>query len=264
MSVLPAASTTSRAVRARFLPRDAAALLFLVVAAPLTVWAGLRIGQPLLVPLLTALPAILVFLDRINAGRLGAALGLMLGWAAALSVSVILNTRWDPAGTEAAIWHGAAYRDEMLAWIRTGVGAEGSPRQFLPQHALHYGLFLVVSALTGGVAGLVLGAVLLNYMSFYVGALFLNDAGANDGLRIALMGWPIWSIVRVVGFIAGGVAMGWLFTTMIRRLKDKPARWPGPASHYLSLSLALVILDALLKALLAHHWQVTLLRALSH
>ncbi|HEX7880945.1 MAG TPA: hypothetical protein VF720_16150, partial [Candidatus Eisenbacteria bacterium] len=121
-----------------------------------------------------------------------------------------------------------------------------------------------LSALTCGVAGLVLGAVLVHYMSFYVGSLFLNDAGANDGLRLSLMAWPIWSIIRVVGFIAGGVAMAWLFTTVIRRLKDKPARWPGPASHYLSLSLALVILDALLKALLAHHWQVTLLRAISY
>jgi len=263
MSAIPAASTPAAVARPRFLPRDMVALVFLVVTAPLAVWIGIRIGQPGLFPFLTALPAILVFLDRINAGRLGSALGLMLAWATALSVAVILNTRWDPAGTEAVIWNGAAYRDEMLAWIRTGVGAESSPRLFLPQHALHYGVFLVLSALTGGVAGLVLGAVLVHYMSFYVGALFLNDAGANDGLRLSLMGWPIWSIVRVVGFIAGGVAMAWLFTTVIRRLKDKPARWPGPASHYLSLSLALVILDALLKALLAHHWQVTLLRALS-
>ncbi|TPW08847.1 MAG: hypothetical protein FD129_2383, partial [bacterium] len=89
------------------------------------------------------------------------------------------------------------------------------------------------------------------------------DAGADSGWTLALMGWPIWSIVRVVGFISGGVAMAWLFRTAIRRLRDKPGRWPGQASHYLSLSLALVILDVLLKALLAGHWQLTLQRALA-
>ncbi|HEX7879752.1 MAG TPA: hypothetical protein VF720_10100, partial [Candidatus Eisenbacteria bacterium] len=142
MSAIPAASTAATVARPRFFPRDMAALAFLLVAAPAAVWLGIRIGQPGLFPVLTALPAILVFLDRINAGRLSSALGLMVAWSTALSVAVILNTRWNPAGTETVIWNGATYRDEMLAWVRTGVGAEGSPRLFLPQHALHYGVFL--------------------------------------------------------------------------------------------------------------------------
>jgi hypothetical protein len=264
VSAAPATTATAGApARLRFLPRDAAALGFLLVAAPLATWLGLRIGQPAVFAVLTALPAILVFVDRVNAGRLGAALGLMTAWAATQAVVIVLATRWDPTTAAAVIWRGPSYRDEMLNWIQTGVGAEGTPALFLRQHALHYAVFLVASALTCGVAGLVMGAALLNYMSFYVGSLFLADTGANDGLTIALMGWPIWAILRVVGFIAGGVAMAWLFTTMIRRLKDKPARWPGPASHYLSLSLALVILDALLKALLAGHWRETLLRVLT-
>lgn len=247
----------------RILPRDRVASVLLILTAPIAVWAGVRIGQPVLMPIITALPAILVFADRIHAGRLGAALGLMVLWATASSASVILITQWDPTGAEAAIWRGAAYRDEMFTWIRTGIGAEGSPRLYLPQHALHYGVFLVLSALTAGLAGLLLGAILLNYMSFYVGSLFLNDAGADSTWTLVLMGWPIWSILRVIGFIAGGVAMAWLFQSAIRRLRDKPGRWPGQASHYLSLSLALIILDALLKALLASHWQVTLQKALT-
>jgi len=247
----------------RILPRDREAAVVLVLSAPLLAWVGIRIGQPILMPVLTALPAILVFADRIQAGRLGAALGLMVLWAVASSTSVILNTQWDPVGAEAAIWQGAAYRDEMFTWIRSGIGREGSPRLFLPQHALHYGGFLVLSALTAGGAGLVMGAVLLNYMSFYVGSLFVNDVGSDSTWTLALMGWPIWSMVRVVGYIAGGVAMAWLFRTAIRRLKDEPGRWPGPASHFLSLSLALVILDVLLKALLASHWQLTLQKALA-
>jgi len=247
----------------RFLPRDRDAAIVLVLTAPLAVWLGIQVGQPVLMPILTALPAMLVFADRILADRLGAALGLTVIWATASSASVVLHTQWNPAGAEAAIWRGAAYREEMFTWIRTGIGPEGSPRLFLPQHALHYGVFMVLSALTAGLGGLILGALLLNYMSFYVGSLFLNDQGSDSSWTLALMGWPIWSIIRVLGFIAGGVAMAWLFRTAIRRLKDKPDRWPGPASHYFSLSLALVILDALLKALLAGHWQITLQKALA-
>ena len=34
----------------------------------------------------------------------------------------------------------------MFRWIRTGRGAEGNIRLFLPQHLLHLGAFIVPSA----------------------------------------------------------------------------------------------------------------------
>lgn len=241
-----------------FLAREPLALLFLAAATGLTAFLGIQLGSPILLPFLMTLPMAILFLDRIRRERLAAALWLAVAWALFSSVAIILLTQWNPEAAERAILRGGPYRDEMFAWIRTGVGAEGNPREFLPQHALHYGVFLVLSALTAGVAGLLLGSVLLNYMSFYVGSLFLADAPGAHTMTLSLMGWPIWSIVRVVGFVAGGVAMAWLSRTIFERLRDRPATWPGRASHYLSLSVALVILDVLLKALLAPHWRATL------
>jgi hypothetical protein len=245
-----------------FLARDPLALLFLAAATGLTAFLGIRLGSPILLPILMTFPVAILFLDRIRRERLAAALWLSLAWALFSSVAIILLTQVDPTGTERAILRGAPYREEMFAWIRTGIGAEGDPRRFLPEHALHYGVFLVVSALTFGMAGLLLGSVLLNYMSFYVGSLFLADGSGANSLTLSLMGWPVWSIARVVGFVAGGVAMAWLSRTIFERLRDRPAIWPGRAAHYLSLSLALVILDALLKALLAPHWRETLARVI--
>jgi hypothetical protein len=243
-----------------FLAREPLALLFLAIATGLAAFVGIRLGSPFLLPLLMTLPIAVLFVDRIRRERLSAALWLSLAWALISSVAVILLTQLEPAATERVILRGAPYREEMFTWIRTGVGAEGDPRQFLPQHALHFGVFLVLSALTFGVAGLLLGSILVNYMSFYVGSLFLADATGAHTMTLSLMGWPVWSIARVVGFVAGGVAMAWLSRTIFERLRDRPAVWPGRAAHYLSLSLALVILDALLKALLAPHWRDTLAR----
>lgn len=241
-----------------FLTRDPLALLFLVAAAPLSALAGVTLGQPIAFPFLAAVPAALVFTDRVRRERLGSALWLMVAWAACLSVSVVFLTRYFPAEAERAILRAGPYRDEMFAWIQTGVGKEGTPRQFLPEHALHFGLFMVASALTAGVGGLLMGTVLLNYMAFYVGSLFAVDPGGEHTTRLVLMGWPIWAVARVIGFIAGGVAMASLTYSAIDRLRDRPTRWPGRSSHYLSLSLALIILDALLKALLAPHWRQAL------
>ncbi len=239
----------------RLLEKDATAGLFLALASVLSAGAGIASGQPAVLLLLSFPPAWLVFLDRVRAERRGSALGLMVFWAAAWSVSAIVFIQLFPEGAAAAILNGTAYRAEMFHWLETGRGSEGDWRLFLPQHALHYGAFLLVSALTAGAGGLLLGVILLGYMNYYVAALFLADPGGHHTLPLALMGWHVWAVVRVIGFIAGAVAMADLTLALVDRLKDRPGRWPGRSSHFLSLSLALVILDALLKALLAPYWR---------
>lgn len=243
--------------------REPAALAFLGVAAVLTTAAGILSGNPVVLLALNVVPAWLVFIDRMSRERRTSALWLMVAWAVIQSLCVILATRLAPEKAAAAILHGPAYRDEMFTWIRTGQGPEGNWRLFLPQHAIHYGVFLVVSALTAGLAGLVMGTALLNYMNFYVGELFRADAGGQFTTRLILMSWPVWSIARVVGFIAGAVAATELTLAAVARLRDRPSRWPGRSSYYLSLSLALVILDALVKALLAPTWRASLLEVLT-
>jgi len=242
---------------------DAGALVFLAVAAVLSTGAGILSGTPAVLLPLSVVPAWAVFLDRVRTERRASALWLMVFWAVAWSVSAILLIQAHPGPATRAIIHGPDYRTEMLNWVRTGIGAEGDWRLFLPQHALHYGLFLAASALTAGAAGLLFGVILLGYMNYYVAGLFLADAAGRHTLGLALMGWHVWAIVRVVGFIAGAVAMTDLTLAAIARLRDRPGRWPGRSSYYLSLSLALVILDALTKALLAGTWQARLLEMIT-
>jgi hypothetical protein len=45
----------------------------------------------------------------------------------------------------------------MFAWIRTGAGTEGSPRAFIPQHALHLGAFVVLSLATASALSITMG-----------------------------------------------------------------------------------------------------------
>lgn len=242
----------------RLLERDSGAAIFLLLAAIATTTVGVLSRQPLLLLALNVIPPYLVFLDRVRLERHSGALGLMVFWAFCQSTSVILLVQAAPEASAEAVFRGVSYREEMFRWIQTGIGREGDWRLFLPQHAIHYGSFLVLSALTAGAAGLTLGAALLNYMSFYVGSLFLADTEGAHTLRLVLMGWPIWSIVRVVGFIAGAVAAADLSFSIIGRLRDRPLGRPDRSSFYISLSLALVILDLLLKGLLAPHWRLML------
>ena len=134
-----------------------------------------------------------LFLGIVRRGEPRRAAGAVLVFALSAAVVVTAAVALRPAaGFEDAIWNGARYRDEMLAFIRSGgvEGEEATPHLFIPKHAIHFALFLVACALTAGFAALAMGGVLLNYMSFYVGSL-LAEAAAHGGnvARTLVFAW---------------------------------------------------------------------------
>src|SRR5262245_64965968 len=107
----------------------------------------------------------------LRAGRRGRAIGLMILWAACLAASCVAFTLLRPQRAAAVTLNGPAYKEEMPAGLSTGMGRESSPAQFIPQHLLHAAIFCALALATAGTAALVMGAVLLHYMSYYVGDL---------------------------------------------------------------------------------------------
>jgi hypothetical protein len=104
-------------------------------------------------------------------GNVPEAIVRMLVWAAAMAVCATTASYLAPAEMSHLFIHGDAYRREMFEFVLTGRGAEGNIRQFLPQHALHAAAFCALAIASGSALAMPLGAVLMNYMSYYVGAL---------------------------------------------------------------------------------------------
>jgi hypothetical protein len=250
--------------------RLAGAAVLPALLAPVAVILARNAGSPVLLPLLATLTiypvlALLVLRER----RRAAAVATLL-WAASLSVSVIAWTARDPGGMETVVLNGAAYRDEMFAFIRSGEGRESDPARFLPQHLLHLGAFCLLAWVSAGLFGIVLGALLLGYMSYYVGA--LAAAGGAPAAALAF-GWPPWAVLRVVAFVLLGVALSEpLLLAIRRRVQGAAGPLPGlPGGGaargvarrswrpWYVAAAALLAADALLKLLLAPAW-ATLLR----
>jgi hypothetical protein len=207
-------------------------------------WGGLALGHRFLLPLLELALAYPLFLSAVRSGRLARCVGLFLLWSLAASVPLVLAARADPVRVEPLVLHGASYRDEMFEWIRTGIGRESRPAQFLPQHALHFAVFCALSFATVGIGGLAMGCVLLNYMNSYVGVLL---AAAADPLAMAPFAWPAYAAIRVAGYVTCATALARLALPRARR--DPAER--GRALRVLAFGVGLVFLDALLKALVA-------------
>ena len=192
------------------------------------------------------------FLALVVTGQRRRALAASFAWAALSSVAIVSISFLRPDSFGPAVLRGISYRDEMFTWVTTGIGAESRPSQFLPQHALHLAAFTVLSFVSVGFLGLAMGAILLNYMNFYYGALI---AEAHNPLGAALLGWPIWAMLRVAGYIFLGVALADLGCSVIWR-RRKPD-WDH-VLKFLLPGLALVVADVVLKTVLAAAWRIPL------
>lgn len=228
-------------------------LLATVISYPL----GLALGQPWLLPVLNAAPAWLFMTARLRSGdRRGAVAGVLV-WAAALALVGTTSFVLLPHRAEAVVVHGAAYRDEMLLWIRTGLGTEGSPRLFLPQHLLHLAAFVALSLATASAASILMGAVLMNFMNFYVASLHRAGVPAS---WVALLGWQPWALCRVAAFCTLGAVLA---EPLLSRLRPYPYRGLSSARRYLAAAAGGILADWILKASLAPLWGLWLRRLMS-
>ena len=225
----------------------------IVAATALSYLAAFAIGIPLFVPFLNVAAGFPFMVLSLKRGQTGEAIWRMLIWAAALAVCATLISYFATTDAARLFLHGESYRAEMFEFIRTGQGAEGNIRVFLPQHALHAVAFSLLAIATGAVLAMPLGAFLMNYMAYYVGAL----AAASVHPWIALvLAWVPWAVIRVMSFVTLGVVLS---GPVLSRLGGFPYRL-ADQRRWLVLAACGLLVDIAMKWALAPWWR-HLLRA---
>ena len=225
-----------------------------IVAGTVASYAvGWAIGVPILVPVLNTLVAFPFMVTALQKGRVRLAVARMLLWALTMGVAATLLSYARPTRTETLFLRGQAYRTEMFAWVMSGRGAESSPSQFVPQHARDAAIFSTLAVATGGTLAMPMGAALMNYMGHYVGALAVIS---RHPLLTMVLAWHPWAVIRVVSFVTLGVLLS---APLLSRLFAFRIDWRA-ARPLAIAAVAGLVLDVVLKALLAPTWQRLLLR----
>lgn len=256
---MPAETSTAGSLRRRLVALDRARFVTagLVASTVASAAVGLALRVPFLLPILQGLAAYPFFLAAVAAGAPLRAATRVLIFAGVTTVVVSGAVMLAPPDFFArAVPNGVEYRDEMLAFVRSGgvFGEEASPSLFLPKHALHLGLFAACAAASAGLLALVMGAALLDYMSYYVGALGALACDGGDPVRALAFAWSPYAIVRVAGYALLGSGLATLVAG------PKPARRAAATAALAGAGLAVV--DVILKAALAGWYGQTLLVAL--
>lgn len=232
-------------------------MILVVALTVLSYLAGWAIGVPLLVPILNAAVPWWVMARRLRRGRTRDAIAVMLVWALTMAVTatVMAAAGWSRQRDGSDLFLRSFYRDQMLHWVRTGEGPESRPADFVPAHLTHLAVFSAAALATGGLAAMPMGAALVNQMSDYVGAL---AAAGPHPVASAVLAWHPWAVVRVIGFVIIGVLFSGVLLSRVMRFPFSL----GAHRLWLLVAASLLVLDLLLKWLLAPSWAV-LLRGLA-
>ena len=228
-----------------------------VLATVLSYAAGWAIGVPVLLPFLNAAVAWWRMATELRRGQVRRAVAVMLVWALTMGVTatVMAATGWSRRHDGGDLFLRASYRDEMIQWVRTGVGPESTPSVFVPRHFGYAAVFTVTSVATGGALSMPMGAMLMNQMGEYVGGMAATSA---HPFASAVLGWHPWAIVRVIGFVILGVVLSGVVLARVLRFPYALAA----ERRWVVVGVALLVLDIALKWALAPAW-ATLLKGLA-
>ncbi|MEN8444987.1 MAG: hypothetical protein ABG776_08245 [Cyanobacteria bacterium J06555_13] len=231
----------------------------LAVGVSLSTAVSFVVSVDWMTPILGAAIAYPIFLYFVSHEQYGSAAVSMLLWAVFQSLAIIIGTIWFPETAAEVILSGPTATAEMFHWIQTGEGAEGALRLFLPIHLRNYVIFCGLCCLTISSAALLFGTWLLNYMNFYVAELV--RASVYPWIAI-LLGWPPWSILRMIGFILTGIALAVVGLNLRARLRRRSNDRVSFPTRYLQMGIGFVVADIVVKATLAPFWQQLLHYAL--
>ncbi|HYT69675.1 MAG TPA: hypothetical protein VEL51_24865 [Vicinamibacterales bacterium] len=206
------------------------------------------LGVPALVPFINVAPAFPFMVASLRRGRVEEAIWRMLVWAAALGVCATLISYFATADAGRIFLRGESYRREMFEFIRTGYGPEGDVRAFLPQHVAHAAGFCVLAIATGAVLAMPLGAWLMNYMSYSVGAL---GAASAHPWKVMALAWVPWAVIRIAAFVVLGVVLGGPLLARLLHFDYRLRERRG----WLAIAAAGLLADILLKWTLAPSWR---------
>lgn len=214
----------------------------LLALTPLVPFLVVIPGFRWLLPLVAPLTVYVWFSRRVRFGDYLGAWKLGMVWGGLLSLGVVLLVYLLPETAAGGILNAEPYRDEMFGWIRTGDAPENRIAEFLPTHLLHLGAFVLLTWASGGYLGLALGALLVAYMSYFVGS---YAAGSEQWLVGPLVAWVPWSVLRVAAFVLLGVVFA--RPVLVRR------PWPFERREAVLVALALtgIVGDVVLKWLTA-------------
>jgi hypothetical protein len=175
-----------------------------------------------------------------------------------LTVSVVVASLLFEDTASRAVQGGLEYRSAWLAWSEGGPAVSLAPSLAYGRQVIELALYALAMTLTGGVGGLLLLTVALDRFNFTVASLL---SISQSPVMAAVATWPLWMIVRLVGYLIVGAVLA----EPVANLDLRPAylaAWLQARKRLLLAGLGIILLGVILQALLSPLYQTLMNNAL--
>jgi len=204
---------------------------------------GWRLRHRFALPAVQATLGALAFVLGWQAGGAIAGAVAVAAWAVGTSLAAISAFRTAAGEIGTRVLAASAYAASMRGWLESGGPLGSSPGAIVRAHVRELAAYLAAAFLTGNLLSIAMGAVLLNSMNaWFVGLL----GAAGDRRTVWFLGWPCWSIARVLAYVVLGSACAQPVATWLGR--------PAPVDDVrwlVEVGLLGVLLDVVLKIMLS-------------
>lgn len=241
-------------------------IIYVVIAlgALLTTALPVFLGQRFCLPLLNTFVIFPLFVWAVRVGRPRRAVTLAAFWAVCQAGAMLIAGLLLSQQAGNAVLNGLEMRSQAIAWTaaRTFSGPSGfiaglpwSPATQLAQLAV----VAVGSLLTAGFAGLLIDALTINATAYIVASVLRE---ASTPLVALVAGWPLWTVVRLGGYLLIGAALAepLAIGATTPRAEDsiEPVwtwrAWWRRRRRWLGVGFALALLAIVLQILLGPPW----------
>ncbi len=179
---------------------------YIVVAATLLSCAlGIAVGDRFVMPVLNLAAVAPFYIWAAVRGRYGAAVGIALLWLVCIAAFITVGTMLFPARTGGAVFYGPAFNEGFNGWLAGSGFAWGKTAGYVRAVASQGSLTGGLSIFTGGLGGLLVAAVNVNYVSYNAGKLLLSSSNGTLSLAFA---WPFWEVLKAIGLVNLSVGFG--------------------------------------------------------
>jgi hypothetical protein len=188
--------------------------------------------------------------EIINAVRLATLWGI---WKSILFLALMVS---KPYLLDTIVMGAKEYHFDAMQWILRGEGVIAHPEIFVWLHISLLLQVVVSSIISFGFIPMVIGSYQLNIMNYHVGKLIVLSKFKVAPL---FLGWPPWSLVRGWAYLFMIVGTVPIFLKLIKNKKSDEIRI---SPKFIIGGIILVIVDLLLKTLVAPYWRVALNEAI--
>ena len=182
------------------------AYVIILVTTVFFIYAGMYTSSAYSLPFFAPFGVILPLLYAIKLARFDRGIRHLVWWAFVFAMTIYIFTIYQDYTVQQTVTSSFPYTNAKFKWIKhNDITIE---KDIINTYVTQYFLICISAFASGGIIALLIVSREISKIAFYIGQL---SQYSNDGFVSFIIGWEIWSVVRLAGFLCSIMSLSSFF-----------------------------------------------------